>query len=139
MGPDPHNQNEYDVRFDWGATAAERLSSASGVRVVVDVLSFTTAVSVAVDRGIAIYPAPSDDATARKSAEIDAALAVGRREVTPDRSWSLSPAHLRVAPAPPRLVLPSPNGSTIAAAGAGTIVAVGETRTRTGDTTIFRQ
>jgi 2-phosphosulfolactate phosphatase len=54
----------------------------------------------------------------------DAELAVRRREVSVDHPWSLSPAVLSTAPLTPRLVLPSPNGSTIsaAAAEAGTVV-----------------
>ena len=47
---------------------------------------------------------------------VGAVLATGRRAATPDHPWSLSPAALRAAPAPARLVLPSPNGSAIAAA-----------------------
>src|SRR5437763_1493771 len=43
-------------------------------------------------------------------------LAAGRRSASAGHPWSLSPAALRAAPAPERLVLPSPNGSAIAAA-----------------------
>jgi 2-phosphosulfolactate phosphatase len=43
-------------------------------------------------------------------------LAASRRAGSPDTPWSLSPAMLRRAPFTPRLVLPSPNGSAIAAA-----------------------
>jgi 2-phosphosulfolactate phosphatase len=122
---DPWSQTGYDIRFDWGPTGASRVSERDGVLVIVDVLSFTTAVSVAVERGSAVYPAAWRDARASDLArEKDAVLAVGRREVTAEHPWSLSPAALRAAPAPWRLVLPSPNGSAIAAAAApGTVVA----------------
>ena len=40
-----------------------------------------------------------------------------------DQPWSLSPAALLRAPYTPRLVLPSPNGSTIAAAASGLVLA----------------
>ncbi|MGW1783131.1 2-phosphosulfolactate phosphatase, partial [Streptomyces sp. NPDC002143] len=40
----------------------------------------------------------------------------GRGSITPATPWSLSPAHLRAAPFVARLVLPSPNGASIAAA-----------------------
>lgn len=46
------------------------------------------------------------------AARHDAALAVGRRATSPVRPWSLSPEALSAAP----VVLPSPNGSAIAAA-----------------------
>jgi 2-phosphosulfolactate phosphatase len=85
--------------------------------VVVDVLSFTTSVSVAVEKGTQVYPYAWRDDTAEDFAvEVDAVLAVGRRAVTAEHPWSLSPAALLDAPAVPRLVLPSPNGSAIAAA-----------------------
>ncbi|MQA87774.1 MAG: hypothetical protein GEV03_24920 [Streptosporangiales bacterium] len=84
--------------------------------VVVDVLSFTTAVTVAVEAGTRVFPYPRQDETAAAFAEqVEAALAVGRKAATPTAPWSLSAAALRRAPATPRLVLPSPNGSAISA------------------------
>jgi 2-phosphosulfolactate phosphatase len=92
--------------------------------VVVDVLSFTTSVSVLAERGTAVYPCAWRDAEAAALAtELGAELAVGRREVSEAQPWSLSPAALRRAPEVARLVLPSPNGSAIAAAATGTVVA----------------
>ena len=120
----PHAQEGYAVRFEWGSTGATTVGVNGGVLVLVDVLSFTTTVAVAVQHGTAIYPAAWRDGRAAELAtEVGAALAVGRREVTPAHPWSLSPATLLSAPAPPRLVLPSPNGSTIAAAAGGGVVA----------------
>ena len=119
----PHAQDGFEVRFDWGPTAAVQLGSGPGTLVIVDVLSFTTAVSVAVERGVAVYPAATERTAVVRAREVCGELAVARSEVTADRPWSLSPAHLGAAPAPERLVLPSPNGSSIAAAVAGTAVA----------------
>lgn len=125
MSAGPTAQQGYALRFEWGATGAAALGAQRGALAIVDVLSFTTAVSVAVQRGIAVYPAAWRDVRAAElAAEMDAVLAVGRREMTTAHPWSLSPAALLSAPVPPRLVLPSPNGSTIAAAAAGgTVVA----------------
>jgi len=108
-------QRGFGVRFDWGPTGARRLAPGSALAVVVDVLSFTTSVSVLVEAGTRVYPYPWEDGRdfARRHG---AAIAVGRRAVTAAAPWSLSPAALRRAPATPRLVLPSPNGSAIAAA-----------------------
>ncbi|MFG2334160.1 2-phosphosulfolactate phosphatase [Streptomyces sp. NPDC048604] len=112
-------QRGHGVRFDWGLAGARRLAPEAACLVVVDVLSFTTSVTVAVDAGTRVFPYPWRDGTeAAYAARVDAELAVGRRAVSADRPWSLSPAALRKAPATPRLVLPSPNGSTIAAAAA---------------------
>jgi 2-phosphosulfolactate phosphatase len=117
-------QDGYDVRFDWGPPGAARVSPREGALVIVDVLSFTTAVSVAVERGTAVHPAAGDDPhAARRARELGAVLAVGRGDVTEAHPWSLSPAALRAAPAPGRLLLPSPNGSAIAAAAEGLVVA----------------
>jgi 2-phosphosulfolactate phosphatase len=121
---DPRGQDGYGVRFDWGPVGAARVGARNGALVIVDVLSFTTAVSVAVERGTALYPAPRRDAgAARMAHELGAALAVGRGECSQEHPWSLSPAALRSAPAAARLVLPSPNGSAIAAAANGVVVA----------------
>lgn len=123
-------QAGYGVRFEWGPEGARRLMAGGDVAclVVVDVLSFTTAVSVAVDAGTQVFPyAWRDESAVAYAADRDAVLAVGRRAVTPDTPWSLSPAALRRAPFASRLVLPSPNGSAIAAAAseAGGVVVAG--------------
>jgi 2-phosphosulfolactate phosphatase len=108
-----------DVRFEWGPQGSARLVPDVACLVVIDVLSFTTTVSVAIERGMAVFPYRwKDESAARLARQVNAKLAVGRRAATPDNPWSLSPAALRKAPAVPRLVLPSPNGSTIAAAAA---------------------
>ncbi|WP_174550514.1 hypothetical protein [Nocardia shimofusensis] len=97
------------IRVEWGPAGARALGPHSAVLVVVDVLSFTTAVSVAVDAGTAVLPYPWRDGGAEEYAvRHDAALAVGRRAISPEQPWSLSPTALRQAPAPQRLVLPSP-------------------------------
>ena len=117
------------MRFDWGLSGAQSLPNPGEVLVVVDVLSFTTAVSVAVDRNVAVYPAPWRDERAGELAkQEDAALAVGRSQVSPTHPWSLSPAGLLAAPFTPRLVLPSPNGSAIAAAVEGVQVVAASLR-----------
>ncbi|EOM74356.1 2-phosphosulfolactate phosphatase [Rhodococcus rhodnii LMG 5362] len=51
-----HQQLPYSVRFDWGLTGASAIDVDADVAVVVDVLSFSTTLSVAVDRGIEVFP-----------------------------------------------------------------------------------
>ena len=116
-------QDPYGVRCEWGPEGAAALASGSAALVVVDVLSFTTSTVVAVERGIAVLPHPWHDSADEYARSVDARVAVGRHRVDPDHPWSLSPAGLRRAPHTPRLVLPSPNGSTIAAAASGPVVA----------------
>ena len=118
-------QRGFGARFEWGRQGAAALTEPSGVTVVVDVLSFSTAVTIAVGRGMTVYPHPwpSPDVEAFAAAN-QAACAVRRREVDISHPWSLSPAHLLAAPFTDRLVLPSPNGSAIAAAAVtGTVIA----------------
>jgi 2-phosphosulfolactate phosphatase len=121
---DAFGQFDGDVRFEWGPTGATRLGDDAACLVVVDVLSFTTSVTVCVGRGMRVFPHRWDDAGAEAfAARHDAELAVRRRDVSAEHPWSLSPAVLSTAPVTPRLVLPSPNGSTIAAGGRGAVVA----------------
>ncbi|MEU8437004.1 2-phosphosulfolactate phosphatase [Streptomyces sp. NPDC029216] len=120
------------ARFDWGPVGAQRLAAGVACVVVVDVLSFTTSVSVAAESGTRVFPyAWRDESAAKFADEMDARLAVGRRMATPDSPWSLSPASLRSAPFAPRLVLPSPNGSSIAAAAGDSVVVAGCLRNAT--------
>ncbi|MFE4466446.1 2-phosphosulfolactate phosphatase [Oerskovia sp. NPDC056781] len=109
-------QGSARIRFDWGLTGARALCGVASpgdggfLAVVVDVLSFTTSVSVAVDRGAEVLPFPwRDERAADHAARHGATLAHARSE----RDVSLSPTSLRHAPGLARVVLPSPNGSTI--------------------------
>lgn len=107
-------QDDYRVRLDWGLQGAEAVAQTADVAVIVDVLSFTTTVSVAVEQGTAVLPYRWNGESARVFAqEQNAVLAVGRSCATAGQI-SLSPATLRATRPSTRLVLPSPNGSTIA-------------------------
>ncbi|MFD7060409.1 2-phosphosulfolactate phosphatase [Streptomyces sp. NPDC059906] len=129
---DWYMQPGHGVRFEWGPTGAQRLAPGVSCLVVVDVLSFTTSVTVAVESGTCVFPYPWRDETASAFAgQMAAELAVGRRAATTTSPWSLSPAALRRAPFTPRLVLPSPNGSAIAAAADGSTVVAGCLRNAT--------
>lgn len=126
---DLFGQADFGVRLDWGPIGAR--AAGAEVSVIVDVLSFSTSVTVAVGRGMRVFPYRWKDARAERfAAEHDAVLAVGRLESTRASAVtapSLSPAGLLTCAAVPRLVLPSPNGSTIAATlrGGGSTVAIG--------------
>jgi 2-phosphosulfolactate phosphatase len=112
-------QAPHGVRFDWGPAGAERLAPASACLVIVDLLSFSTSVTVAVEAGIRVFPYPRHGRAAAAFARRQRAVLVAdRRAGSPGTPWSLSPAVLRSAPFTPRLVVPSPNGSAIAAAAA---------------------
>ena len=57
-------------RFDWDSAGAKGLAPAVDVLVVVDILSFSTAVDVAVARGAVVYPARWTDEHASTSREL---------------------------------------------------------------------
>ncbi|MEU3404625.1 2-phosphosulfolactate phosphatase [Streptomyces sp. NPDC006670] len=125
-------QAGHGVRFDWGPAGASVLAEEVACLVVVDVLSFTTSVTVAVEAGVRVFPYRWRDETAAVFADrMNASLAVGRSAATEASPWSLSPAALRRSPFTPRLVLPSPNGSTIAAAAGDRVVVAGSLRNAT--------
>lgn len=122
--PDQVLQSHAGVRFEWGPRGAEHLEHSQGCLVVVDVLSFTTAVVVATGRKMAVLPYPLSAADAEDFATAnDAVLALRRSEMSTERPWSLSPSALERAPWVARVVLPSPNGSAIASSATGTVVA----------------
>lgn len=99
------------VRFEWGPTGAAAV--AAPVTVVVDVLSFTTTLTVALDRGIVVHPFRwRDERAAAYAEERGAVLATGRSR---GEGVSLSPVSVREAVGVERLVLPSPNGSALSA------------------------
>lgn len=106
-----HRQLPFTVRFEWGLDGARAVASGADLAVVVDVLTFTTCVSVAVDRGAIVFPYAWKDAGAEDfAAHHDAQLAGPRG----GGGLSLSPSSLRDARSLSRVVLPSPNGSSIA-------------------------
>jgi 2-phosphosulfolactate phosphatase len=115
------------IRFDWGPAGADAVGPGAALVAVVDVLSFTTTLTVAAERGIAVLPYRwRDESAERVAREQDAVLAVGRRQAGPGQV-SLSPDSILRSSGIERLVLPSPNGATVsarlAAAGA-TVVGV---------------
>jgi 2-phosphosulfolactate phosphatase len=105
------------VDLEWGPVGARHLAEAADVVVVVDVLSFSTSVTMACERGARVWPHPGGEAAHELARSLEAVLAGTRSH----RSGpSLSPASLVDLPDGTRLVLPSPNGSAISHALAGT-------------------
>jgi 2-phosphosulfolactate phosphatase len=110
------------VDVAWGAAGARSLASSSDVLVIVDVLSFSTSLTIAVDRGAQVWPYSwGTDGAEQFAREIGAVLARGR---STRQGLTLSPASLLGVEPGSRLVLPSPNGSAIAHAAASSGVPV---------------
>lgn len=113
------------IRCEWGREGIEALRSQVSVFVIVDVLSFSTAVDIAVGRGASIYPFPlGDHAAATAAAEKLGATAAAPKRAAGGQ-FSLSPASLRHLNPGDRLLLPSPNGSRLSMACGDTPVLAG--------------
>jgi 2-phosphosulfolactate phosphatase len=109
--PEHCRQDGAAYRFDWGAEGLDVLAAQCTVIVIVDVLRFTTAVCCALESGVVVLPYRWNDDGAPAYAVANDAQLAGRRE---EGALSLSPTDLLTAPSDTRLVLPSPNGSTLA-------------------------
>jgi 2-phosphosulfolactate phosphatase len=104
-------QDGFAWRFDWGASGLTALAPTVDAMVIVDVLRFTTAVSMAIDGGLTIVPAPRPT------------------EGPTAGPWALSGRWIGEHPPGSQLLLWSPNGGELARAavdaGARTVVAAG--------------
>ncbi len=122
-------QEGADVRLAEGPDDLAAMAPLAGTVVVVDVLSFSTCVSVVVTGGSRVLPLPWQDDRAGRAAAAAGALLAGPRSHS---RASLSPPSLQGLPAGTTLALPSPNGaaaSLLAARSAA--VAVGCLRSAT--------
>lgn len=106
------DQHGFDIRCEWGREGIEQLLTDSDALVIVDVLSFSTCVDIAVSHGATIYPyAGSAESAVTFAGAHNALLASHNREAK--SGYSLAPSSLLTIPSGTRLVLPSPNGSTL--------------------------
>lgn len=114
---------------EWSLNGVRSLRKRCAVLVIVDVLSFSTAVDIAVARGAEIIPFPlgDQDAATKAAAAANAQLASHRRA---GEQLSLSPASLQAIAPGTRLMLPSPNGSHLSLEGGTATVFAGCLRNR---------
>jgi 2-phosphosulfolactate phosphatase len=103
------DQRDYQIRFECGERGLAALADCTRF-VIIDVLSFSTCVVVAVEAGAEIFPFMWKDERAEQHARERGALLAGG----PGSPYSLAVASLASVPRGTRLVLPSPNGSTLA-------------------------
>jgi 2-phosphosulfolactate phosphatase len=110
---------------EWGLQGIRKFDGHVGALVVVDVLSFSTCVDIAVARGATVIPfSHGDISAATRVATARQAEVAGPRGSRAHR-FSLSPASLLAIAPGTRLVLPSPNGSAISTAALRTPVLTG--------------
>lgn len=110
MEKTPFGQTDYDIRFEWGSKGARDAAERGDIVIIVDVLSFSSAVVAALDQGAIVYPhAPNEKAKAFTES-VGAKLAVKRSQASKDVP-SLSPVSWNVNHRGKKYVLPSPNGA----------------------------
>lgn len=107
------------MRCEWGAAGLAQLAPVSDVLIVVDVLSFSTAVDVALSNGAIMFPYGNRDGQLKEYACARSAQIA--EKIRTHSGFSLSPASLREVPRDCRLVLPSPNGGALCVAGGGMV------------------
>lgn len=105
------NREQNTIRCEWGLKGIKSLASKSDVIIIVDVLSFSTAVDIACENGAMVYPFNQKGEDATEFAESKGAIATSN--VRSKEIISLSPASLQNISSDTKLVLPSPNGSTL--------------------------
>jgi 2-phosphosulfolactate phosphatase len=100
---------DYEIRCEWGPAGLAASLAGSAVVVIVDVLSFCTAVDIAVSRHARVYPLSGYDGAQVYADKLGARLAGRNRGA----GLSLSPASLTTLPPQSRIVIPSPNGAAL--------------------------
>jgi 2-phosphosulfolactate phosphatase len=105
------DQRRFDIRFEWGLQGLQALSECRTF-IIIDILSFTTCVSIALAREAIVFPYRWKGQTAQIFADEHQAVVTEMRDVK--GSHSLSPKSLLNIQAGTRIVLPSPNGATLA-------------------------
>jgi 2-phosphosulfolactate phosphatase len=111
------DQAEHDLKCEWGLEGLLALQPASDAVVIVDVLSFSTAVDIALSNGASVLPYRWKDESAKRCAAEKGAVLADERSGSGE--YTLSPASLRSIPRGTLLVLPSPNGSTLSLCASG--------------------
>lgn len=121
LSPQAATQTPYQVRFDWGLAGLRSIAQEAEVIAVVDALSFTTTVGIAVENGFEVVPS-TDVGEKEAVAKRWGAVAAGERGAA---GLTLSPSSftaenvaeaLAASPArPARLVVASRNGSRLTA------------------------
>jgi 2-phosphosulfolactate phosphatase len=116
LASNAHTQSKYEVRFEWGQDGAANIAPGAGVIVVIDSISFTTTVEIAVSHGLEVIPFDGVSDIASLAARHDAMIGGPRG----GDGITLSPSSITpqtvAAAASRRVVLSSLNGSRVSAA-----------------------
>src|ERR1051326_2111221 len=91
-----YDQSSYDLRFEWGLHGVRHVGRGADVLILIDVLSFSTCVDVAVARGSRVVPCrwKKDERAADLAKQMSAELAVSRGK---PGKFTLSPGSMMSA------------------------------------------
>ena len=116
------DQSEYEIRCEWGEKGISALAPVCDVLVIVDILSFSTSLNIAVSKNAVVYPYRwKDEGVYDYAKHVQAEVADKKNP----EGFRLSPGSLVNLPENAHLALPSPNGSTITLAAGSTPVVAG--------------
>ncbi len=101
-----------EIEFAWGRRGAGRAAERGDIIVIVDVLSFSTSVALAVDRGAIIFPCRMKEDPDTVARNLGAEAAVKRPDVPAKGRFSLSPSTFLNIESGRKVVVASPNGAT---------------------------
>lgn len=107
-----YSQHGYRCRLEWGRDGARRAAARGDIMVVVDVLSFSTAVATAVHYGGIVYPCAYNETPEELAKVVGGEIAVRRSEFPAKGRFSLSPLSFLNLEHGTVVVLTSPNGAT---------------------------
>ena len=112
------DQSPYECRMDWGLHGAISAAGRGDIIILVDVLSFSSAVAAAVHHGAVIYPFPMSGKIADFGRDTGAEVLQGKREAKLSGKPSLSPVSFNRACKGKKYVMSSLNGAACAKASA---------------------
>jgi 2-phosphosulfolactate phosphatase len=105
------DQSPYQCRVEWGLRGAREAAERGDILIVVDVLSFSSAVVTAHHYGAIIYPHPTHEQAQEYADRMQATPLLGRAEAAARGLPSLSPASFGPEHRGQKFVLCSINGA----------------------------
>jgi 2-phosphosulfolactate phosphatase len=105
------DDENWHVPLNWGPRGLDALAVACDAVIIVDVLSFSTSVDIALTAGATVFPCGDHNEARVLAASVRGVPAARRGEP----GWSLSPASLSAIPPGTRFVLAAVNGGAVAA------------------------
>lgn len=112
LNPHIFSQNPYRCKLDFGQWGTVQALARNDIVVIVDTLSFSTAVVTAVSHGGLIYPCSITEDSVKLAQRLGSEVAVRRSKVPYEGRFSISPLTYVGITAGTKVVISSPNGGT---------------------------